>query len=418
MLNPSSSYFNLTAESKIQQGGICMKGNIYCDQKCPVCNKKMKYDPRRGNCFCLEHLKISATGRYRICFGRDVQRRFEDIRQAEQFLNGLRFKTAEGTFDARDYQASNPLGFENLVEKWLNLKSRQNIKPTTLSNLRRDIYRAVEVWGNRNFKTISSGDIEDFLYTDHQKKNGGLITDKTRACIRSTINQFFDWVCKRESVQRPEIPHISFDLNWRNIVTIDQQQGIINEVHRISFKRNPRIWLAISILSHNQNVRPGELIKCAEGDVIHDYQILMVKYPKEGSLKGKQARLNDQELDVIKSFPKALPHTPLFRHIEGLSGVVAGQQFHPKLLNNWWKRACKNLGIEGVTLYPGVKHSTMTAMSKLLSPEQIRRGGSQHASKAMDRYLVPNQHESDHYQKILEKLQGKADVLELRKRKK
>lgn len=389
-----------------------MKGNIYTDQKCPVCASKMIYDSRRGNCFCQVHKKIFASGYYRVAFGRDVQKRFKNIRAAEQFLNGLRFKTAEGTFDARDYKSDNPLGFENLVEKWLLLKAQQNIKPTTLSNLHRDIFRAVKVWGNRNFKTITSGDIEDFIFYDHQKKNGGPITDKTRSCIRSTLNQFFEWVCRREKIVKPDIPYVSFELGWRNIVTIDQQQKIIDEVYRISFKRNPRIWLAISILSHNQNVRPGELIKCAEGDFISEYKRLIVKYPKEGSLKGKSAVLSDEEMIVLLTFPLVLPDVPLFRHIEGLSGVIAGQRFHPKLLNNWWKRACKNLGIEGVTLYPGVKHSTMTAMSKVLTPEQIRRGGSEHASKAIERYMIPNEHESKNYQMTLKKLRGKAELID------
>ena len=58
----------------------------------------------------------------------------------------------------------------------------------------------------------------------------------------------------------------------------------------------------------------------------------------------------------------------------------------------------------------------MTAMSKVLSPEQIRRGGSQHDSKAMERYLVPNQHESELYQETLARLKVAGEVVEFKRR--
>ena len=81
-----------------------MRGNIYTDQKCPVCGGKLPYDQRKGACLCPNH-KAAATGRFRVCFGKEISARFEDIRAAEQFLNGLRFKYSEGTFDARDYKS-------------------------------------------------------------------------------------------------------------------------------------------------------------------------------------------------------------------------------------------------------------------------------------------------------------------------
>ena len=95
-----------------------------------------------------------------------------------------------------------------------------------------------------------------------------------------------------------------------------------------------------------------------------NYGIVMVRYPKEGQDTSKQAVLNKDEIDLIRSLPIALPDIPLFRHTPGQSGIVAGEQFSVKVFNRWWKRACKNLGVEGVTLYPATKHSTMTAVSK------------------------------------------------------
>jgi hypothetical protein len=41
----------------------------------------------------------------------------------------LRFENDKGTFDVRDYRKDNPLGFENLVNKWIEQKERSKVKP-------------------------------------------------------------------------------------------------------------------------------------------------------------------------------------------------------------------------------------------------------------------------------------------------
>ncbi|MFO7840368.1 MAG: hypothetical protein R6X08_12825 [Desulfosalsimonadaceae bacterium] len=60
----------------------------------------------------------------------------------------------------------------------------------------------------------------------------------------------------------------------------------------------------------------------------------------------------------------------------------------------------------------------MTAVSKELTPEQVRKGGSRHASKAMERYIIPSNHDRDLYQDAVRKMRGKAEVVELKKKDK
>lgn len=392
-----------------------MKGNIYCDQKCPVCGGKMVYDSRRSGCFCANHPDIAASKGFRVRFparSTYIQQRFGTIAEAEQFLNGLRFKegSPNEVLDPRDYKKNNPLGFENLVEKWLQIKAKGKISKSQMGNHKRNIHRAVEKWANRNIRTITDGEIEDFLLEDHISANTGkIIRDKTRAEIRSTLHSFFTWVCRRERIPMPYIPHINFELGWREYVGIDEQLAILDELWRIS-KHNPRIWLGIHILSHNP-IRPGELIKVREGDVFFEQQVIMIRYPKEAGRKsGKWAWLWEEEIEVLQALPKALPDVPLFRHVSGVSGVKAGEQFGPTQFNRWWKRACRNLGIEKkVSVYAGTKHTQMTAAKGKLSPEQIQRGGSEHAtSKAMGRYILANSDDHVMYQEAMKELRKEA----------
>ena len=54
-----------------------------------------------------------------------------------------------------------------------------------------------------------------------------------------------------------------------------------------------------------------------------------------------------------------------------------------------FRSACNNLGISGVPLYPGTKHSTVTAAKEQMSPEEIKKYLTGHkTNKAFDRYLL------------------------------
>lgn len=82
-----------------------------------------------------------------------------------------------------------------------------------------------------------------------------------------------------------------------------------------------------------------------------------------------------------------LPHLSFFRHPPGIKGCQPGEQFGPRYLYKWWKAACANLGIEGVDLYGGTRHSTALALREFKTPEQIRRATMHSTNKAFERYF-------------------------------
>ena len=83
-----------------------------------------------------------------------------------------------------------------------------------------------------------------------------------------------------------------------------------------------------------------------------------------------------------------------------------GEQFGPKYFKKWWDKACENLGIKGVDLYGGTKHSTATALGELHTPEEIKRGGTGSATnKAFERYFQPRRAESAKVVSSIKKLQ-------------
>ncbi|MFH1984738.1 MAG: hypothetical protein ABIL58_23100 [Pseudomonadota bacterium] len=214
-----------------------MRGRIYSDQKCPVCGGNFVHDDHRQGLFCLDHSKQQAAGRFRVQFGRGTRRRFETYREAERFLYGLRYEVDKGIYDPRDYRLSNPLGFEKLARKWLEIKEKE-VRPGSFKNLKLYIGKAVIQWGASNIKSTGYGEIEDFLHNQN-------VSDKTKSNMKSCLHSFWVWVIKREKIAMPDFPVINYELGLRKIIDKKTQSEIINEVKEMTYKKNMKIWIGI-----------------------------------------------------------------------------------------------------------------------------------------------------------------------------
>ena len=359
-----------------------MVGGIYSDQRCPICESPFK-DNGRDGLVCPNHLEQRAT-RFKVKFGRAICRRFGgDYKAAQRFLNGLRYKHDEGSFDVRDYRSDNPLGFETLALKWLDQK-RKDLKIKSWNNLNNYMNKAILVWGNRNIKSINDGDIEDFLY-------GVNVSAKTRNNMKSCLHDFWKWVVRREKrqgkkiVEMPEFPDCPYKLGWRQIIDIETQQQIIGEVYRLTYHINPKIWLGIRWLSRYTMIRPGELLGVTEGQINTKIPAIIIPDPKGG--EPVLVFLHEDDVKEVEKLPRGLPDLPFFRHLGGIQSVRPGQKFGEKYLYKWWVRACANLGVKGVDLYGGTRHSTLTALGEFLSPEEVKKGSLHKTNKALERYL-------------------------------
>ena len=115
----------------------------------------------------------------------------------------------------------------------------------------------------------------------------------------------------------------------------------------------------------------------------------IIAHPKEK--QPKIICLLDEEIELLRELPSGLPELYFFRHLKSYGHVKAGTPFGRHYFWLWWKRACKNLGIEGVDLYGGTRHSTATALGRELTPEQIKKGTLHKTSAAFERYFQSQQ---------------------------
>lgn len=394
-----------------------MLGRIKTDQKCPLCGSKFR-DNHVNGLTCPNHPDQYAN-RFKLKF-KDICRRFSSYRDATDYLTGLRFKVNENTFDHRDYQTSNPLSFSNLVDKYIS-KNPKKVDYKQMNNIKNFLGRAKDEWKDRNIKTIRYADIEDFLDKqkmlcdkDQPQEKQRDIRSKTRHEIRSCLHCFWTWLVKREEIkphEMPSFPTVTYELGWRNIVDKDTQEAILDEIYRISHHINPRIYIGIRWLATYIAIRPAELLSIQEKDIIitEGYITIRDSKPMKKEGKVKPIPMTDEDMEVLRSSARAFPDLHFFRHNEasakrGGNRAKPGDRFGEKYLYKWWKRACKNLGIDDVCMYGGTKHSSATALADEFSPEQIIKATMHDTNKAFLRYC---QTRPEHVKKLYESTRKK-----------
>ena len=183
----------------------------------------------------------------------------------------------------------------------------------------------------------------------------------------------------------PDFPEVTFDLGYRRTVDKETQQAIIEEIGRIC--PNKKVYLGIKWLGTYISVRPGEMIKLTEGNIDTGNGYLYIP-ASDSKTEYKSIPLIAEDVDILKTFSLSpFPDMPFFRHTGGVSGCKEEQSFGEKYFYKWWKIACSNLGIEGVDLYGGTRHSSVRALRAYHSPEEIKRAAMSETNKAFDRYM-------------------------------
>jgi integrase len=318
--------------------------------------------------------------RFVVRFG-ELTKRFRAYELAYRTLTAWRYETDMGKFDPRDHRRDHPLGFQVLAERFV--KSKRHLKGAKKYEQR--LRSACEIWQNKNVKEIGYADIEDLI--NHLKDRE--YSPSYIYHITCTIKMMFEWLRSTGEIEPAEgpkkFPQVKNVMAYRKIVTRDQQWQILQEVHRLTWNFNPRIYIGIVFLATYIKIRPNELRHIKEKHVEKDMGRILIPQPKEQT--PKYIYLLPEDIDLLSILPRSFPELYLFRHIKGNGGAKPNAQFGSDYLQKWWNKACKSLGIEGVSLYPGTRHSSAVDLRKQHSPEAIKRNMGTRSNKAFERYL-------------------------------
>lgn len=264
-------------------------------------------------------------------------------------------------------------GFTNTSKRWLVEWVKTNVTPKTAKQYELYVARAAEFFGDKPVCTIRTRDIQAFLNTQTHLK------PKSKATVAACLKSFYTWLEYEEIVDRsPRFPKIKYRLGSRKTVNKESQSAIIDEIRQLTGQPAPKAWVAIKWLSTYVCLRPGDIARIRECDVDRRNRVVYIRNPKAS--EPYEVPLTPADVELLNSIPAGDPEQPFFRH-------NSGQPFGPTFLYDTWKRACKNLGIEGVDLYGGTRHSSVRALRHTHTPEQIKWATLHRTNAAFERYF-------------------------------
>ena len=357
-------------------------GGIYTDQRCPICSKVF-VDDRQSALRCPDHQQHIA-GKFKVKL-RGSTARFDNYIVARDYLNAMRKSVSNGTYTKKHYTLGD---IQDEFLAWKDeLAIRGKIKAKTAQDYRARLNRIVHVIGvcqEANF--LSYRHIHDFLY------NSGF-SPKSTYDSYITFKGMMEWALDMGFVVSiPKFPPYDFslehDMQRRKVVDKDTQKRILHQIYIREWDIRPRLYLGVRFLATYINIRPSELLNVLEQDYHRKEKYIVIRKHKVGR-QPKIVRLLDEDIALLDELPRGMPSMPLFRHDVPGDGVKAGQRFGTAAFYRAWKRACSDLGIRGVDLYGGTRHSSAISLYKDagLSPEEIKKATGHKTSIAFTRYF-------------------------------
>ncbi len=352
---------------------------LYSRQKCTKCAATLVYMPFLRGVFCPKHPKMKATSDFYVHF-HGQRKSFAGFLEAENYLLELKRKVENGISLG---VADNP--FSRLSAAWLQEKKLE-VGKSHYENLERYINMYSDKFGDYDVMDIKRKMIHEFLYSFN-----GRFSSKTLDHMRNCLKSLYRWMLINEIIDRLpffDLPVIKIIENKRKIVDKSVQCDIIRHLKKISNDINPRIWVGVYMLAVYISVRPGALRLIRNGDIDFERGFLVLRAENCKEKKQREVPLVPDDLGLMRQYVVGGDDDYYFRHVVPRSGVAEGEIFGRKYLWKWWGKACSELGVTGVDLYGGTRHTSITALGLILSPEQVRGGSMHSTSKSFLKYFT------------------------------
>lgn len=259
-------------------------------------------------------------------------------------------------------------GFEKRVE-------RGDRAPRTLREYKRwatndgDFAR----WRERTLAEIDPASLEDW---DHALFKRGL-APKTRRNVLAGFHAFLRWVAKqRPGYVVPEFPWPEVDESHPAILTAELQAKVL-----LAIPNDDRgIFMAMA----ETLIRPSEARVLRVRDwITATNEIRVARAAKDQRVNGEVRGLKSRNAKTVpiqsfelfnwlarrvsKELQVSKPDAPLFANPDGRNGGW----WSVWALDYAWKQACRRVGVSGVTLYAGLKHSTATHLKALGADDRV-----------------------------------------------
>jgi len=347
---------------------------IRTKEKCPRCGRKFVHVEGLGM-VCLKckttprryYIDLYWQGKKVRIYSDKSGQTLSSYEQAKRLASKIEYEIEHKTFDPSKYVKSDfqSFLFENYIQRWLDF-SESRLKPSSFKSRKVLAFKyLIPYFKSKDIRELRTADIQDF-YSFLKKKNLSL---KTIYNILAELKALLNFAKKREDIEKvPVFPKVKVEEKPIVWLTKEQQMNLLKAI--------PEKHRPIFIFLFTYGCRPGEA-RALKWDCIDFINKLiyikrtfshrkLVEIPKEG--KWKVFPLLPHIEKLFKHLYKNRTGVSEFVFVPGSGGKWYGEKILPKL----WKKACKDVGIDGVTLYEGVRHSfAMQRLSAGFSYEEV-----------------------------------------------
>jgi integrase len=289
-----------------------------------------------------------------------------------------------------------PVLVESRLAQWIGLKREQvasgERSPGYLKELERYAGTKGHIggfWVGRTIHEIRTSVIQDWDTWLRARP----VSAKTRRNVLGAFHAFCVWLERREEIHRaPRMPSISLDEHEPQIISMEIQDRILSAIPLE--RRGGFLCMALG-------VRPGEVRALNVSDY-RDGWISVTKAYKgphlHSPVRGTKGRKNrrvpvDERLEewVEGRGNRGADGTPFSGTLPLFPNPTArnpDKRWIHQALREEWHRACKRVGISGVQMYEGTKHSTATdAIRRGVPLELVRRFFGHSDIRTTQRYV-------------------------------
>lgn len=338
---------------------LSMAGKIRTKEKCPKCGKAFITGINGLSCpECQTAPKkyfIDIYWKQRFKIYSDLHgHALDSYARAHRLIESIRNEIDNHTFDPKRYirVEAEKYSFSVYASNWLakceGYVAKQKLSPSYMKELRRFVNkRFIPFFLEQDIRDLRTANITAFY--DNLPNNLSL---KTQSNIMSVLHKLFSDALLNEDIrQMPSFPEIDVpDPDW-SWCAEDVQDDILVKI--------PQAHLPYLIFMARQGVRPAEA-RALKWDCV-DLSRGVVTIRRNFSLNKLRDITKAKNIRIIPLDPLVAEMLKEMnaKGIEPDSFVFTkkGRGYSESYARKLWNSACKNVGVENLTLYQGTRHS-------------------------------------------------------------
>jgi len=353
-------------EDKRIERGYSMIGAVRTKEKCPTCGGLFKDTGR--DLICPKH--GTRPRRYYAFFYHKGDHRkygFKSYPDVVDYLRDVEKDIQENSFDPRNYRAHTLKEFQFTVcfDTWI--KSREEdrrigeIAPSSLRKMKEYRKRLVTFFGKSDVRSLKKENIKLFL----RKLQEEGLSKKTQKNILSVLHKLLvdTYDNKEIKLTVPRFPTITINQPETNWIDNEMQKRLIETIparHRPVFQ-----------FLMTYGCRPGEARALQHSDINYKLGLITIQRTFSERVlcdvtktkKSRELPLFKDMAEMFRRLPRSLEQPFVF--------LFKGKPYNNNTLGDIWRAACKRIGLAGVCLYEGTRHSAASQLVNRGVPLQV-----------------------------------------------